>query len=155
MQERRGLGGRVRNKIAGGILMTDKFETTPEHFEIFKAECEYWIERLGLQGWHVTYKQKELREPDWLAECNAGLCSRAANISLNTFWNREVTEEILKRYAFHEVGELLLWRVEEVGMARFISPDEMREAIHEVIRTLENCLWKPEYQRRGDSHDRL
>ena len=78
-------------------------------------------------------------------ESNSGLCSfdlhnRMAVISLNTAADEKNVNPAL--IAFHEVTELLLARIRYLATERYIQPDEVDDAIHECIRTLENSVWK-------------
>jgi hypothetical protein len=50
----------------------------------------------------------------------------------------------IRLVAFHEVCELLLARMLICATARYVSRDEIEEAKHEIIRTLENVLFLPE-----------
>jgi len=107
-------------------------------FTVFKKECDKWVKFYGLNNWRIKYEEME-------DESNSGLCSfdlhnRMAVISLNTAADEKNVNPAL--IAFHEVTELLLARIRYLATERYIQPDEVDDAIHECIRTLENSVWK-------------
>lgn len=109
-----------------------------DRFDLFKRECDKWIKYYGLNNWHVKYEEMD-------DDINSGLCSfdlqnRMAVISLNTNKAEENVNPSL--IAFHEVTELFFARIRYLATERYIQPDEIDDALHECIRTLENCLWK-------------
>lgn len=119
-----------------------KNKTTAKHFEIFKAECEKWIEIFGLKGWSIWYSHT-VEDNTNRAECSYKILNRSLGFRLNPDWGGDtVTEKALSKDAFHEVSEALLCRIRCLSQSRFIHLDEIDEEIHAIIRTLENVLWK-------------
>jgi len=121
-------------------MKTKIYKTTPEHFEIFKKEALRWIDIFGLKNWEVFFDH-EKREK---ARADVGLkfIDKQASICLSTIW-KDLKPDVyyLKRSAFHEDCEILLARMDM--MARNgARPDEIDEARHEVIKVLENILWR-------------
>ncbi len=119
-------------------------KTTKRHFELFKKECTKWIVIFGLVGWEIAYKHIKLTGV--LACCEADIEGRWATISLADDWgdHDSLNDEEVKVTAFHEVCELLLWRLRHLGTDRYIRMGEMMEEIHAVIRTLENVIYRGE-----------
>lgn len=116
------------------------YKTTDEHFNIFKEEAEYWIKELGLADWRVFFAHEDNEIGAGLACCKTNQQGRVACLCLDTEWNVSITEEELKKTAIHEVGELLLNRLEWLAKERCASPEEIREEMHAVIRRLEHVL---------------
>jgi len=118
-------------------------KTTAKHFEIFKLECEKWIEVLGLKDWSVWYYHGG-GLADCLASIKALVSSRVISIFLAKDWgDNEITEFQLKKTAFHEVSHILLVKLECLGKARTTFDSEIDEEAHSIIRTLENTLFVP------------
>ncbi len=117
-------------------------KTTAKHFEIFKAECQKWIEIFGLKGWRFVFEHEDGME-DCHANYTVKLQGRVCTIFLSTDWRHEkITEEQLRKSAFHEVCHIVLVRLQIIGESRFIHADEFSEEVHAIIRTLENVLWE-------------
>lgn len=100
---------------------------------------------MGLSGWQIFYVKKKLEGS--YAECTADIENRNASIILNSeFANEMVTKDIIRISAFHEVCELWFARIEAMTRARFITERDIREEIHNLIRILENTIYK---EKRG------
>lgn len=126
---------------------TQTYITTPEHFDIFKAEARKWLDRFGLKGWSVCFRHlpgESLGRISWDRE------GRVATIVLCKEWGEvdEPTPAALGKVAFHEVCELLLGRLFDMAAERNALLAEAREEKHNLIRILENVLWEPEKNRR-------
>lgn len=124
-------------------MAEEYIETTAEDFEIFKAECRRWVEIYGLKGWQLYFLHEE--RDGKIGGCDASLNGKNANIILGKKCIQKFysTEEI-KRTAFHEVTELLMCPVDANARYRWAAECDIEEAIHSVIRTLENVLY-PKY----------
>jgi hypothetical protein len=115
-------------------------KTTKKDFALFKKECEKWIEIFGLKGWRVYIEHKI--PPKGKAWCELDLENRIATIIMNLDWDDDKCDYEIRKTAFHESCELLLGRMDVVSKWRHSSESEIDEARHEVIRILENVLWK-------------
>lgn len=127
---------------------TEKIEITQEHFEIFKAECEKWIEIFGLKGWKIGIIQTKDEPDNSRAWMNGQYSQRIATVCLPSHWNssHEINSPTLYQLridAFHEVCEILLTPMDILAGARNFDKEEFDAARHAVIRTLENVVWKP------------
>lgn len=116
-------------------------KTTKQHFELFKKECQKWIEFFGLKDWDVWCVHENVEGN--LGSIVYDLLDKQATINLATDWGmtKPTTLEIRKT-AFHEVCELLLARLGIYGKARFIKEVDFTEATHDIIRRLENSVFK-------------
>lgn len=125
--------------------MSDQANTTTKaHFEIFKAECRRWLDYFGLKGWDVFFEHDNPENGEsCFASCFYRLLGRNATFFLSKDWgHNEVTEQQVRRSAFHEVCELLLSRMKVLARSRFINEDEIEEEIHNLIRTFENTVFE-------------
>lgn len=114
--------------------------TTEEHFRIFKEECDYWIHKFGLLSWEVLYRHEEI--PGNMAQCSYDVSARAAVLSLAKNWEpEEPAEQRVRLIAFHEVMELFLGRLAHIAECRYCQPEEVTEATHEIIATLQNVVY--------------
>ncbi len=119
-------------------------KTTKAHFAIFKSECEKWIDIFGLKGWEISFFHEELKGfRDAATEYH--ITDRYANIYL--FPKLEITkiaDDTVRLWAFHEVCEIFMGPMNANAKERFVSRAELNEALHAIIRTLENVLY-PKY----------
>lgn len=127
------------------------YTTTPEHFELFKAEARRWLDHLGLKGWSVHFHHDSSEESgDCLGRITWNRLGRVATIFLSVDWGPmdEPTPEAIAGTAFHEVCELFFSRIFDMAIEQNASREAVREERHHLIRTLESVLWEPENQKR-------
>ena len=104
----------------------------------------YWQRRLGLLDWEISTRHQKI---EGRGECWTHLQGRAATLALGkVFHNHDEPpgEAGIRLVAFHEVCELLLARMLICATARYVSRDEIEEAKHGIIRTMENVLSQPD-----------
>lgn len=117
-------------------------ETTDKDFEIFKDECEKWIQYFGLLGWSVLYSHEKIGKES-MADIIFNVFNRAAVIRLNIERpESEYTGDSIRKSAFHEVCELFLGRLTYMAETRFLADGGVEEETHNIIRTLENKIFK-------------
>ena len=122
-------------------------KTSKEHFEIFKKECQKWIEIFGLKNWGVCFYHKKDSNKGLLSWTQYEYAGRSVDIYLNTEWqdkhkNSDLDYE-MKRSAFHEIAEILLYPIRYIGECRYVQGSfEIDTVVHDVIRTLETVLWE-------------
>lgn len=121
-------------------------KTTKDQFELFKKECEFWIDYFGLKGWRVEYSHKKTVD-EARADIIWNCAGRIATITLNTIWVDEdrcvITNDNVRRSAFHEVCELFLARLNMMANGKIDNqPHDVNEETHNLIRTLENTIFK-------------
>jgi len=118
---------------------------TLKQFELFKNDALKWLEYFGMKDWSFYFEQRKLDGNR--AECSFDCVSCVATISLGTSWDEQskefVTDDIIKRTAFHEVCELLLSRLNIMVSQRYnLNEGAVEEERHRIIRILENVLWE-------------
>jgi len=115
-------------------------KTTARHFEVFRKEAWKWIRRFGLLNWDWRFVHADL--PGLYAQAEWNITARSCTLTLGKDWEAiPVTNEQVKKSAFHEVCEVLLGPMTTLAGARFIGEYDLEEASHQVIRILENAVW--------------
>lgn len=118
-------------------------KTTKAQFELFQKECQKWLDFFGVKGWHVVYRHQKIE--GCRGECSYKLTGRVATISLSTHFEewKPVSNDDIRKTAFHEVCELMLSRINLMALNRIANhEDAANEEIHNIIRTLENTVFK-------------
>lgn len=128
--------------------------TTKKHFELFVNEAKFWIDKLGIKGWNIIFTHKKDNN-----ENKAGISWRVTNrvacINLEVEWGKGrefydvITDRMICTTAFHEVCELFLARLAMMADGKMSnSRDLTEEETHNLIRTLENTMFKDSYDNR-------
>lgn len=117
-------------------------KTTKKDFEMFKMECEKWIDFWGLKEYSYNFYH-EKRESRGLAFSRLNASDYWASLILNTNWcEHKITDLKIKECAFHEVAHVLLERLFSCATARFLSEEEINSELESVIKRMENCIFK-------------
>ena len=125
------------------MVSKDVWKTNESHFELFKTECVYWLNRYGLIGWEIHFDHDLAKEAR--ATCVSYGPGRMCALTLGTEWHGlEPTPENIGKSAYHEVCELLLADLVEIATNRKFDPEDLEAKTHAVIRTLENVHWHGE-----------
>ena len=122
-----------------------EFELTNDHFELFKEEFLYWINTYSLNNWeyHFYFGKEDGGDDTARSHICRDHTGRICLVFLNNMWvGTEPTEKSIRHSAYHEVTEMLLSKINDIAHNREFSKEELEEAIHTVIRTLENTHWK-------------
>lgn len=119
--------------------------TTVKDFELFKKECEYWIDYFGLKGWFISYEHSQ-REPNNAATIYYKTEARDVIIILTKKWDDFDIQKIepeIKKIAFHEVCHLLLANLSVMAHdeATNLQKSEIRGYEHEIIAVLEKTIY--------------
>ena len=118
-------------------------KTTKADFKLFKAECERWIGILGLRDWEAHFTHNEFDNSD-RAGIHVNLNGRITTIGLNKEQTSDFDDLDIRKWAFHEVCELLIGPLSVNARSRYINEDELEQSEHYIIRTLESVLF-PKY----------
>jgi hypothetical protein len=122
--------------------MKKNIKLTDKHFEIFKTEARFWINKFHLNNWKVYFNFEKL-DVDAFALCSSDMLGKVATLSLNIDHSSLGLEDLItavKAHAKHEVLHLLISRVTSCGKYRFVSQDMYEEAGEELVRKLENII---------------
>src|SRR3989304_4995264 len=106
---------------------------TSEEFVVFCDEFTKWQHYLSLDCYKVYFKHEKFE--DSFAEIEINQCSMVATVRLNSEipdTDRPFADP--KMHAKHEAIHLLLGRVEAGARERYCSPDEISEAVEELVR---------------------
>lgn len=116
------------------------WSTNDFHYQIFKSECEYWLEKYGLFEWEVMFRHNNIKNR---ASCEVREVSKICLITFGTKWpGVEPTLEKIGASAYHEVLELMLHELTSMSKRECcIFEDNMEEKLHSVIKRLENVHW--------------
>jgi len=116
--------------------------TTKKQFRVFEKECRRWLDKLSLSSWAVQIVHAEISDDSVFADCRTIDNNRAAALRMNTvvdIYRETLTDKFIRRYAIHEVLELLISGCG--GIMRQVASSEIVEReTHMVIRALENVL---------------
>lgn len=122
-------------------------KTTKRHFDIFKKECKKWIKEFGLFGWRFYYRHGDEGDAqDCIAYCcyptkvEDRVFTLGLTLTLDDY--TETTELDIRRSAFHEVMEAMLYRYYYLATARYATGEDIREEHHNIIRILESVVFK-------------
>lgn len=106
-------------------------------FDIFKKECQHWIDRFELNNWGTEIKIDEKPSTDrclaYIINDDESFLSSIFFVPLN---NKESSIESINYSAKHEVIHLLLARLSALGRKRHCSGDEIYAAEEELVQKL-------------------
>jgi len=115
------------------------YKTTKKDFEDFKKEARKWIDYFNLYDWEICFFHSHI---DYRSYVNADHNGKIAVFTLSTIWEQLTYKEEVKRVAFHEVCELLLYKLTDMA-EDYYNRNRVEEVTHSIIRRLEKCIfWK-------------
>jgi len=122
----------------------ERIETTEEDFMFYISEFKRYQQTFNLLDWEVNFQWETM------TDCRACIQINVEGKLATTCFNKEYdvmydAAEVSK-CAFHECMELFLGVLTCKAAMRFIREDEIEEATHTCIRTLENILWEPQWE---------
>lgn len=116
------------------------YSVTPEHFEIFKAECLRLLDLWGMTDVRTEFFHVEMKSPNTGASCGFSVLQHAVSLTLNTVWDTEPDEARLRYYARHEMIHTLLGPYTAIAESRHVTEDELVAAEHAVLNRLDRLL---------------
>jgi len=121
------------------------YKTSKADFELFKKHVGKWVDVFGLKCWQLHFTTETLANER--AQIRYNLIHRQAIFALNTEFREyediSIDKALIERTAFHEVMELFLAPLVGMIEQRFaLGVDDITEATHMIIRTLENVVWE-------------
>jgi len=116
-------------------------KTTNADYNLFKNECQKWIDKLGLQEWEVYYMHEDIGNNE--AETNSFYKQKLVYIKLNT----EICDELgmtknqyIKETVTEEILHLLLENLWHYAKSRDFNPTVYRAEEHAIIHRLQKVL---------------
>lgn len=118
----------------------ERYEVTAEHFKYYQGQVHRWLDFWAIKDWRIYFEHKKLKEA--LAAYHADHSGKTLSIALSKSWNVPITKELMSKCAFHEVSEVMLETV-----SRWMTGNryDLEEAIHSVVRRLENIIFEKEW----------
>ena len=117
-------------------------KTTKKDFELFKSECQKWIDIFGLKDWEVRFEHGYISDTHF-AQGEYDVVERWLTLKLDTEWPDDVkiTPHEIKKSAFHETTETgLLGKIRCIATNRTFDQDELDEEIHRIIMILQSVF---------------
>lgn len=114
-----------------------------KHFELFKKECQKWINILELNHYCIGYQHTEL-EKNYAESIIRGdtyivTFVLTTEIDMNIDRNKTL-DELICELAKHEVLHCLLGRFSTNAHSRYINQNELLEAEEELVIKLEKII---------------
>ena len=120
-------------------------KTTKEDFELFKEECEYWLDEFGLKDYE-TFKWHS-DEAKQRGACTIDVSGKIGELYLFKDWQDSPrNKKEISKTAFHETCELLIGELVSYANDRFTTEDQIIAASHRIIRVMEKLLFNPYYE---------
>ena len=110
-------------------------KTTKKEFEIFKSECQMWIDKFELNNWSVFYEWKGL---DSDAYSVRDISNHNATIGFSTSISNDFDMgmnrvEYIKYCAKHEIIHLLIGRLACYGYSKDYTTGDIEESEEELV----------------------
>jgi len=117
-------------------------KTTNKDFQLFKYECNSWLERLKLDDFEVNYWHENPGKYNADASCSPDYKYRRVDIrfSVDNFDETVFNTGYIKSVAKHEILHLLVGEMKDLAQDRYIIQDEIIKADERLIRKLEKLL---------------
>ena len=113
---------------------------TKKDYELFKTECDRFVNLLGLKEWSIHYSHE--KSTDNYASTYMNRDGMVATIVLGLYWDdmRPKTEYEIKRLALHEVCHLLMNPLVAEAQERYTTEQALASIEHTIIRRIENLI---------------
>lgn len=122
--------------------MSKTYKVTKAHRKKWELFVEKWQRLLGLTGfeWQLTYEDDEDNYATFIDDYDGGVIK--LNLSTSDS-EKEITDVLLDRIAFHELYEIFLYELLE-PIRRDASPRvwaTYKHQVHKRVRVFENILF--------------
>jgi len=124
-------------------------KTTKKDFDVFKAECQKWIDYFGLKDWEIHYILDD--DDENLGSCTANIGSMHATVRFAKEWDEVFphTPYEIKKTAFHEIIEgVFFCQLRIFAESRAFDQAIFDSEMHKVVHALENSLFDEHWKRR-------
>ncbi len=117
-------------------------KTTTKDFKVFMDECERLVVLLGLRSYEVRYIHMKLDNARATAsiDYNAGLAQVKFGLDWDDKAGSPICVDAIKSAARHEIAHVLIGRLHCIAGSRFVSENEITEAVEEIANRLEGVL---------------
>ena len=110
-----------------------------KEFALFQREFIKWRKLFRLTGYKIYFKYEPLEQS--FANITILQSDMVVTVRLNSeLPDRDKPPGDVKQSAKHEAVHLLLSRLENRALARFISADDLYESVEEIVRRLEGLV---------------
>jgi len=116
-------------------------KTTARHFRTFRDECERCAKRWGFAGFRLEFRHGAC-EAGVCASCRGSATQRALFLTLSLDWpsGYPPTDANLRETARHEMRHAFIAQFSALASSRFVTPDEIDAAEHELCERLRMVL---------------
>ena len=122
------------------------YQTTEEDFELFKTECQFWLDLWGMSEFIIQFSHgSAMLQPESDACCG----TNEIDVTLTFCLAKEIddsevefTQYYIIELAFHEIGEGLLSGLSNLAHEREITHNAIIRAQHVIINKMQNALLK-------------
>lgn len=127
--------------------MNKEYTTTKKHYKIFKKEFKKWYRLFDL--YHIEIVFSHGGDTDFLAWTSVDSSSMCGTVCLEKDWSSyKPTKKNIKKIAFHECMEVLLFHLRNCAEKRFLNEHEIDEEIHRLIHSLEKVVFEPSIRKK-------
>lgn len=120
-------------------------EELDKRIDFFKNKVKYYFfDVFHLYDFDLTIdsqKNYEVCASCYWHNINDGAGMISMYYSIHWISNEETTYEEIEKTAFHETWEAILSELSELSTERFISKKDLPNAVHRVIRRMENIIY--------------
>jgi hypothetical protein len=105
------------------------------NYQIYKNEINRLLAKTQTGGgWHVSFRTKEMNGE---ASCTVSVEERWAIFSFNSNSAKSELASDIKRYARHEFGHFVTFKLCHLAGCRFLSEEEIDEEMEAIARVFE------------------
>ena len=116
-------------------------KTTKKQFELFKSECQKWIDRFELSGWRFDFYLEELVRAQALVIRAYEEC--VITVKFNTTLERSDErsfDEVIIETAKHEMIHALIGNLATMAYAKYVTESEITKTEEELVRKLDKII---------------
>ena len=118
-----------------------RHKITRAHQEYFQDRVLFWMEELNQQDWTNTgFKVEDLGTG--AAQIRYNVLNRGCTFVLSSSLDSKITRRFLDETALHEVGHLVMSRLENLAERRYIQEDDLSIAAEEAVCILTRVVSK-------------
>jgi hypothetical protein len=124
--------------------------TKQQKISFFKAEVKRFIKYFGLYDYEIIFdeqKNEDARATTYFYYYDDRNNADAQNVDV--CWSKEwiesnLTKKEISKTAFHEVLEIMLYKLQELARCRniIVTKLEVKQEKHRIIRILENTIFE-------------